>query len=223
MDRKKIERAVNRLERNLPIRRRQGRLPPALRRAHQRILRFFFEQGRAPSLAELDAGERGAVGRLAAQHIVVVDQRGEISGAYPFVDEDRGFRVVSRFGAVNAMCAFDALAVSSMFDQPVRIESRCRVAGRPILIEQHAADIGQLEPADEVFAAIEWDAAAGAASCSTTLCSEMIFIAGDENASAWRARSAATRELFRLDEAHALIAAVFVPLMRAEPAAAAGA
>ncbi len=214
MDRDKIECAVSRLERNLPIRKRQACLPTPLRSAHQRILRFFFEHGRAPALAELEAGQRAAVGRLAAEHIVVVDERGEITGAYPFTDEDRGFRVTSRYGTVSAMCAFDALAVSSMFGEAVRIESRCSVGGRAIVIEQRGADINLLEPAEEVFAAIEWSAAAGASCCSTTLCSEMIFIAGVENAREWQARSAATRELFRLGEAHAFIAAVFVPLMR---------
>lgn len=219
MDRDKIARSVSRLEQNLPIRRSQTRLPPPLRSAHQRILRFFFERGRAPALAELEAGVRAAVARLAAEHIVVVDGGGEITGAYPFVDEDRGFRVVSRFGAANAMCAFDALAVSSMFGEAVVIESRCRVGGRAIVIEQRGADIRLLEPADEVFAAIDWDAAAGAGCCSTSLCREMVFIAGENNARAWQARSAATRELFRLGEAHAFIGSVFVPLMRDVPAA----
>lgn len=214
MDRDKIDRALGRLEQNLPIRRSQAGLPPPLRSAHQRILRFFFERGRAPALVELEIGDRDAVGLLAAQHVVVVDGCGEITGAYPFAGESREFRVVSRFGAVNAMCAFDALAISSMFDEAVRVESRCRVSGRAIVIEQRGADIEPLEPAEEIFAAIEWNAAAGAASCSTTLCREMIFLAGERHARRWQAQSAATRELFRLDEAHAVISAVFVPLMR---------
>ena len=212
----KIDSAVQRLERNLPIRRNQTRLDEPLRRFHQRILRHYLERGKAPG--ESDLGEiedwPGGIDRLAAEHIIVVDASGAITGAYPFVDEARGFRVITGFGPVNAMCAFDALAVSSMFGIPTLIESRCRLSGLAIVIEQEQGETRVSEPDAPVFAAIDWNAAAGAGSCSTTLCTEMIFIAGEQTAAGWSAEDRENRELFELGEAHAFIAQVFVPLMQ---------
>lgn len=212
MDIAKIDRAAKRLERNLPIRRNQTRLDESLRQLHQRILRCFLERGMAPGAS--DPGDRSGIRRLATEHIIVVDARGAITGAYPFVDEARGFRVITSHGSVNAMCAFDALAVSSMFAIPTLIESRCRLSGQTIAIEQNRAHISVGEPDGPVFAAIDWNGAAGAGNCSTTLCTEMSFIAGEEPAAGWRGGNGANRELFSLEEAHALIAKVFVPLMQ---------
>ena len=215
MDTSKIATAVARLERNLPIRRNQTRLAEPLRQLHRDILHFFLERGRAPVAGEIadSVAWNDAIRLLAAQHIVVLDDTGGIRGAYPFSSEPREFRVITEYGPVPAMCAFDALAVSSMFCLPVRIEARCRLSGRDIVIEQEQADIRVREPDAEVFAAIGWGAAAGAASCSTTLCTQMMFLSGSKQAHGWLTEDPENRELFSLGEAHALIGAIFVPLM----------
>ena len=216
MNLSKIENAVERLERNLPIRHNQTRLPESLRQLHRWILRYFLENGVAPGAGDLgDVDDwQGGIDRLAAEHIIVVDDRSAITGAYPFSNEAREFRVITNYGAVNAMCAFDALAVSSMFAIPTLIESCCRLSGQAIMIEQDRADIRVSAPAEPVFAAIDWDAAVGASSCSATLCAEMIFIAGEERMTNWCSEDSDNRELFDLPEAHALITTVFVPLMQ---------
>ena len=216
MDQTKIENAIERLEQNLPIRQNQTCLPATLRQLHQSILRYYLELGKAPLASDLDLVQdwNSGVEQLAAEHIIVLDDRGEITGAYPFVNESRNFRVITEYGPVNAMCAFDALAVSSMFGLPTRIESYCHVSDRNILIEQNGDDILIIEPQEPVAAAINWGAAAGASSCSATLCCEMIFIVGNENAASWQGENPDSRELFELTEAHAFISAVFVPLMR---------
>lgn len=218
MDLQKIDQAIERLERNLPLRRNQLGLPQPLRRAHQSILRFFLEHGKAPKQEEIDyAGDRqSALARLGADKIIVLDASGVIAGAYPFVDEQREFRILSEHGMANAMCAFDALAVSSMFSMPIRIESRCRVTGRGIAIKQNGAEINVIEPGSEVFGAINWDARDGVQSCSASLCKEMVFIVGSDNAERWQAENPVDRELFTLDEAHRFITAVFLPLMQDE-------
>ena len=205
-----------RLEQNLPIRQRQTRLAQSLRHFHQWILRYFLERGVAPRAGDLtDAKDwQGGIERLAAEHIIVVNDAGDITGAYPFSSEARGFRVITSHGGVNAMCAFDALAVSSMFAMPTRIESSCQLSAQSIIIEQNHSHIRVLEPAEPVFAAINWAAAAEAGSCSETLCTEMLFIAGEERAETWRNADSNNRELFDLPEAQALIAAVFMPLMQ---------
>jgi len=211
----KIESAIERLEQNLPIRQNQSRLPAHLRQLHQSILRYYLEHGKAPVAGDLDPVQDwdSGVEQLAAEHIVVLDDSSEITGAYPFVNEMRNFRVITEYGSVNAMCAFDALAISSMFGLPTRIESQCYVTKRNIVIKQNGNDIFVIEPKKPVVAAINWTAAAGASSCSTTLCCEMIFIAGEDNATSWQSENPDRREIFELTVAHAFISAVFVPLM----------
>ncbi|MDH3762328.1 MAG: alkylmercury lyase family protein [Gammaproteobacteria bacterium] len=222
MESPKIEQAVERLERNLPLRHNQMKLPQPLRRLHQSILRHYLEHGIAPRASELEyAGDcQSAIAQLGQEEIIVLDSSGAITGAYPFVDEQREFRVISEHGSVNAMCAFDALAISSMFSLPTRVESRCRVSGRGIAIQQDDAEIRVIAPNAEVFAAINWDARDAARSCSASLCTEMMFIAGDDNAADWQGRSRGEHELFTLGEAHQMITAVFMPLMRDRPEAA---
>ena len=216
MDTQKISNAIERLEQNLPLRHNQLRLAPALRRMHHSILRFFLERGRPPQIDEckFEGDLSSTVKQLADAGIVVLDSAGAITGAYPFVNEDRGFRVLGEFGGVNAMCAFDALAISSMFEIPVRIESRCRLTKQRILIEQNNANLSQIEPEVPVYAAIDWDAHDNNRSCSASLCTEMMFIAGEVVAPEWQDKNVSSRELFSLVEAHAVIAAVFVPLMQ---------
>ncbi len=216
MDNRKITSAVGKLEKNLPLRHNQARLPADLRRFHQCILRHYLESGLAPGQGDIDftGGWAHGIDRLAAQNIIVLDQAGNIAGAYPFTSEAREFRVVSKFGAVNAMCAFDALAVSSMFDIPTRIESRCRISSREIAIDQDGAESRVIEPEVTVLAAIDWHAGDNTRSCSTSLCTEMMFIAGETDAQTWFSQDAANRELFSLAEAHRFITMVFVPLMR---------
>ncbi len=211
----KVAKAVERLEKNLPLRHNQGLLPPELRQLHQSILRFYLKHGKAPGMIDYDNVKawKSGVDRLASERIIVLDQSGNIIGAYPFVSEDREFRVISEHGTVNAMCAFDALAISSMFNLPTRIESRCRLSAQNILIHQNAAELAIIEPDSPLFAAINWDATDSVKSCSASLCTEMMFIAGESNARQWQGEDPVNRELFNLDEAHALICAVFMPLM----------
>jgi len=216
MNLSKIDRAVQRLEARLPIRQRQSRLDEPLRQLHQRILRHYLERGTAPKATDL--GNPGdwceQLDRLATDGIIVLDTAGAIVGAYPFTSEPREFRVTTRYGTVDAMCAFDALAVSSMFELPVSIESRCRLSGQAITIEQDRGEIRVTRPAAPLFAAIAWNAASAAGSCSATLCCEMFFIAGEKAAQDWRDEGPDDREMFDPAEAHALITAVFLPLMR---------
>lgn len=209
MDQFKIEKAIERLEQNLPLRHNQRLLPPELRRFHQSILRHYLQQGKAPESKD----RQSDVKRLAGGGIIVLDQSGNITGAYPFVNEVREFVVTSEHGAVNAMCAFDALAISSMFGLPTRVESRCRISGQRILIQQNGSELKVIEPDATLFAAIDWNATDNTKSCSASLCTEMIFIAGESNAWQWQEEHSGSRELFELDEAHALICAVFLPLM----------
>jgi hypothetical protein len=212
----KVDSAVQRLEQILPIRQKQTRLAEPLRQLHQKILRYYLEHGSAPQAADLGNPDdwQDAIVRLAADGIIVLNDSGDIAGAYPFSSEERDFRVTTQYGTVQAMCAFDALAVSSMFAVPTRIDAHCRLSARDIRIEQEGGDIRLCEPDEPVLAAIDWNAGAEAGSCSATLCCEMFFAAGERPAQEWRDESPANRELFDLDEAHAMITTVFAPLVR---------
>lgn len=216
MDPIRIERAVQRRERNLPLRRNQLRLPQSSRQLHQSILRHYLKNRRAPAADEIEFAGclKSALQRLAADNIILLDRSGLIAGAYACVDEAREFRVVSAFGGVNAICAFDALAISSRFALPTRIESCCRITACPIVIEQDDDALRLIEPELTVFGAIDWNAGDSGRSCAASLVTEMMFIAGDRSGASWRDEAPATRELISLDEAQTFISAVFMPLMQ---------
>lgn len=216
MNRLKITIAIERLEQNLPIRLHQLKLPEELRQLHKDILRHYLDFGSAPQLKDINyLGDwLTAIHRLAAEQIIVIDEAGAISAAYPFNNEARGFKVISDHSETNAMCAFDALAISSMFDLPTQIESHCRVSGDRIFITQNDKDLTVNKPNTMVFAAIDWNSQDIGQTCSATLCTEMSFIAGNTNAQIWYDVDSENRELFQLDEAHQLITSIFLPLVK---------
>ena len=214
--RNKIDNAIKRLEQNLPLRYNQVRLPQDLRRLHQSILWFSLKNGRAPradDFPELDQWA-DALARLVEQKIILLDASGVITGAYPFVDQPRGFSVTSKYGAVQAMCAFDALAVSGMFAIQTQIDSHCRRSHCKIIIKQNAASLQVVTPDTEVFAAIDWNARDSGSTCAESLCTEMMFIAGGDEAAFWQAENQSGRELFDLNTAQEMINRIFLPLMQ---------
>lgn len=212
----KIDNAVKRLEQNLPLRYNQVRLPRYLRRLHQSILWFYFKHGRAPRADDFPDEDQwaDALARLAEQNIILVDACGFITGAYPLVEKPRGFSVISKYGAVQAMCAFDALAISGMFREQTRIESHCRRSDCKIIIEQDAESLRLIKTDQQVFAAIDWNARDSRSSCADSLCTEMMFIAGEDEADNWQKENRSARELFNLNTAKEMINRIFLPLMR---------
>ncbi len=208
-----ISNAVERLEQNLPLRGNQLKLPGELRQFHKNILWYYLEFNCAPRSGDIECPGDWAVAirRLAKDKIIVTDDKDNITGAYPFTSEIRDFQVASEYGKVNAMCAFDALAISSMFKLSTRIESHCRLSGDPIVIEQDDSQIRQLEPNAKVLAAINWSAQDASKTCSVSLCTEMVFIIGESEARDWYLEDRENRQLFCLDDAHQLITSIFLP------------
>ena len=73
---------------------------------------------------------------LIANELIVVNDKEELIGAYPFIMEDRENKVIVNSHVVNTMCALDALAVSPMYGINTVIRSKCRSTGFALEIKQ---------------------------------------------------------------------------------------
>ena len=206
-----IAMALKQLRSILPLAAGQNQLCAARRFTHLNILHFFLKQGRAPTHDDIPSELEwiAALQQLEAAGLIVLDS-GSISIAYPFSAGDRGYHVTSVHGQVEAVCAFDALAISSMFKLPTRIDATCRLSEKAITIQQ---DGKKLETDSTVIAAIDWSAADNSQSCSASLCTEMLFIGNQVLADKWQAEHPAQRQLFTLQEARSFISEFFLPLV----------
>ena len=178
-----------------------------------RLLASYVDQGRAlthDEVAELVGKPDQALASIADQKLIVLDADGNPSGAYPFTSEEREHRVQVNGVTVHCMCALDALAVSPMFERPTVIDSRCRVTGQNVHLEQSGTEFGN--GTLDAWFGIDWGAAAGDTVCADSLCMEMLFLANESVAREWQAGSPANREIFDLPSAVAFAASFFVPL-----------
>jgi mercuric reductase len=207
--------ALERLEGILPLAARQASLPPALRTVHRAILAAFAERGAPPAAEGLvalteDGDLAGALARLAADDLVVLDAAGGVAGAYPFTLEGTPHRVIVHGHTVNAMCALDAVAVAPMFDCVTTIDSRCHVSGTPVRIRMDGARLLEAQPSPDLRVGIRWRSPQVCAAHS--LCREMVFLGDAAVAAQWQGDVDAAAVL-DLEEAVALGAAFFRPLV----------
>jgi mercuric reductase len=206
MNRRKVDAAVLRLGTILPLQRSRDTLAPPLRGRYRDFLAGWYREGAPPPLAPSDAAE------LASAGLLVLDGKGAVSGAYPFTTEDREHAVETPRSTLRCMCSIDALAVSTMFEDPLTVRSRCRVNDTEIVLAQRGLRVERIAPDDEVYAAIDWSAADPERVCAASLCTEMVFLAGQRVAIDWEAGSPESRQVFDVDEAAAFAAAFFGPL-----------
>lgn len=204
----RVDAAVARLDRVLPLRRRQRTLTVAHRQAHRDLLCHFLHHGRPPTPDDLPTDSLAA---MVDADLVVLSEDGAIHGAYPFTTEAREHRVHSGHGMVHAMCAIDALGVAAMFAIDTEVVSRCRLGGGPVRIFQRADGRARTHHGVEVHAAIDWRASS-TGPCAMHLCRQMMFLR--EGAQAWQDADPANRDLFDLDQATAFAARLFLPLMK---------
>lgn len=210
----KVTTAIQRLNTIFPLQKNQQTLNKSIRDLHQAVLRSYVEQGRSLNRAEManyvdDFNE--AVTILKQNDLVVFDNKGEPIGAYPFTMEQRKHQVTVNNHTVHCMCALDALAVSPMFNLPTHISTRCEVSSIPISINQHGKEMRSSD--QRLFFGINWNAASTAACCADSLCTEMIFLAGDEIANNWLTENSDQREIFTLQQAVNFAAGFFMPLL----------
>ena len=212
--------AIERLNKILPLAERQRMLGNEVAEVYQSILHSYVERGASLSRAEIAQQVDNideCIGVLKQNDMVVFDSNDEPIGAYPFTTEQREHEVTVNGHIVHSMCALDALAVSPMFELETCIHSRCHVSKKPVVIHQHKHEILDADNNSDVFFGISWNSAAQNC-CATSLCTEMIFLKGEQLADQWQAEDADNREIFNLHDAIEFAAGFFVPLMTKQPA-----
>src|SRR5882757_6302815 len=103
-------------------------LSPPARHVHRAILTEFARNGQAPTQADLADAHgidlAGTLAELTAADLIVIDDEGDLRGAYPFSATPTPHRVTIADGpTVHAMCAIDALGISAMLGRQVTITS----------------------------------------------------------------------------------------------------
>jgi hypothetical protein len=164
-------------------------LDPIEKLAHQAILRAFATTGRPPAASDLDAVTagtgRGSQEVLTALHeadAIRLASDGQIAVAYPFSVVPTRHRV--RIGdsvEVYAMCAIDALGISSMLGQDTVITSVDVTSGQPITVATRDGHT-RWEPATAV---IFIGADSGGGPSADCCCDYLNFFTDQHAAQAW--------------------------------------
>lgn len=212
----KLEHALRRLQRILPLEERQNECSAEIRELHQLVLRSFVDRGRILSREEMAQHVNdldNAVEVLKNREMMIFSASGDPIGAYPFTMESREFEVRINGHQVHAMCALDALAVSPMFAMRTQIASRCRITGDPVYIYQSGKTIENPDEAGDIHFGMNWGATDADSSCAASLCLEMIFLRDGRIARQWHAEDTENRETFTLPEAVEFAGRLFVPLL----------
>jgi hypothetical protein len=171
---------------------RHARLSSSERELYFWILRGFASHGRPSRLevsaaaARIGADAESALVRLARNDLVHLDQRGEISVAYPFSGRPTAHKVRFPGGhEAYAMCALDALGIAPMFGQSIQIASRDPYGGEAFEAQLAADGTGAWQPRSAV-------AVTGALERHTDscrgCCPVLNFFASRTNAERWLAQ-----------------------------------
>lgn len=212
-----VKSSVLRLNELLPLKARQDRHVPAFRALHRAVIVSLVVRGRPPSRAEIaaqvgDMQVDAALARLGNDDLVVLSaDRRDILGAYPVTSEITPHALEVNGHSIYAMCAVDALAVSPLFNCPVRIRSHCRVTGDAVTIRQHGERIVDASPA-AAQVGVRWQAPAGD-SAAHSLCTEMIFLKDVDAAAQWHGGDWQNHSLYTLEQAVAFGVDYFRPLL----------
>lgn len=192
------------------------------------ILEGYARDGRAPAVSSLadetDLSEeavRSNLASLQARDLIVLDEdNGRVTGAYPLTDRTTGHR--GRLGengteaqSVNAMCAIDALGAGDMYGRNTVVDSSCRSCGRTIRIETR--DSGTALDTVSPGTAIVWSGMAYEDGCAaTSLCTVIAFFCSEGCAEDWRRDEAPETKGYRLSMDEALQAgrAIFNPMLK---------
>jgi Alkylmercury lyase len=212
----KLENALKRLQRILPLEKRQKESGKQIRELHHQVLRSFAIRGRIltrKEMAQHVGNLEDAVKVLRDNDMVIFSGDGDPVGAYPFTMEVREHKVRLNGHQVYAMCALDALAISPMFGMRTHIDSRCRITGDSVNILQSGKTIENPDEAGDLHFGIAWGAVDAAASCADSLCREMMFLRDNDVAQRWLGDDLGNREIFTLPEAVEFASRFFVPLM----------
>lgn len=212
----KTRKAIDHLSKILPLKANQQSMSSEIQALHRDILYSYIDLGR--SLTRNEISQRvdnvdEAVQTLQKNDMVVFDDRGEPIGAYPFTMEKRGHKVSVNGHLVHSMCALDSLAISPMYGVELEINSVCCVTGEPVVIRQKGLEVLNADDVQDVYFAINWNAASANSCCADSLCMEMTFLKGESLANHWFDKDKEHRQVFALDEAVEFAAGFFTPLL----------
>ncbi len=211
----KVQTAVDRLNKILPLAERQKKLGPEISDVYQMILRSYVELGRTLNRTEIakhTSNIDDVINILRSNDMVVFDSDDEPVGAYPFTMEQRDHKISINNHTVHAMCALDALAISPMFDIETHIDSKCHISGEAISIDQSDQTILNHDKNEKLHFGINWSSAADNC-CATSLCTEMVFLIDNNVAQAWLTEDQQNREIFNVDDAIEFASRFFKPLV----------
>jgi len=128
---------------------------------------------------------RETLRRLAAADLLVLDGTGEtVLAAYPFSSIPTPHRVHLSGREVFALCAVDALGITAMLKEDVRISSRCAHCGSPVEIQARPEQLTRHLPSEIVvwFPTSEDDCCPVAQS----RCPNISFFCASDHLEAWR-------------------------------------
>lgn len=213
----KIQTALDRLNRILPLFENQQKMSDAGISLHRAAMRGFVDDGIIPNIdrmLDMAGGDENILKELEESDTVVFDDNGEPIGSYPFTMDTREHRIMVNGHSVHAMCALDSLSVHPMYQLPVEINSVCAVTGEPIRLVQEDGRLTNSE-AKDVHVGINWNAASSCCNCADSLCTEMLFLKDKQIAEEWLSEDVDGREIFTIDEAVSFGSHFFVPLVEA--------
>ena len=168
---------------------RWSRLSPPERALYFWILRRFATHGRPSgsetrsAAARLGLAADFALGTLAREDLVHLDQTGEIAVAYPF--SGRPTAHVVRFPSgheAHTMCAIDALGIAPMFDQQITLSSSDPRGGEEIRVELAPSGDADWSPTSSVVVA---GAMKSQGQSCQSCCPVLNFFASRDSAERW--------------------------------------
>lgn len=185
---------------------------------HKAILRSFAERGQPLKREEISLmypteDVIAILKTLQQNDLAVLNDEGELIGAYPFTQVDTPHTLLINGQTLHAMCSFDALGVSAMFGVEVDIHSRCHLSQDSIHIKMLNKKVIKVNY-PELRVGIPKKSSKGCA--ARNLCPEMIFLRDAKIADDWVAEKVDILLLLSLQEAIELSAFYFVPLVSDE-------
>lgn len=152
-----------------PLEQRIHASPQPVRAAYARVLAHWL-RATPPSAAAFDTNALAALAKLDA---VVPGEQG--LGCYPFSSIDTGIRVTLPGGAVNAMCAIDALSIARLARASIHIEANCVACNSAIACR--VEENGGLDHDQVEMARVVWQHTVDThTSCSQGLCRNIRFL-----------------------------------------------
>jgi len=212
----KLDNALQRLEEILPLRLHQSSLEEPIKRLHQQLLQSFVVNGRMLNNAEMCTfvnDVANALSVLSKTDLVVFSSDGKPIGAYPFTRQRREHLVRINGHEIYAMCALDALAISPMYGARTIINSKCRVTGEVLSIQQLDQQIENKDHCETVHLGIAWGAFNDKHCCADSLCTQIVFLKDADIAQQWLLTDSKNNQLFTLKEAIEFASRFFKPLL----------